>query len=370
MMLELELLDAFRIPREADPVRVPPKPIASRQKSSPVPSRSSSPSLRRNTSARERGEKTKGFFQRLGRDTKGMLDNFMGKHKSPERASFSINRENTISSMTTSTTRSSTDVPPETPASSVNNGAPTPVLHQPVDRHIQTLTKLEATRPSSTPGLKIPMPPLLLRVREEEKVRSEKARQEVISESGGLANDVIDGLTRLTSTTSPRDDAAKVRARGYRMGGDVRAGLCALSSGLDEFEGWSRLQRLELLSATGLEQVVEGRQQTTVCERPKALTMTFWDEGDETIADVMEGLLDGEHVCSRPGCDMSQEDHVQWFFHNSQKIGMTFRKVEQGMGENGLDVWIKCTECQQTSEPRKLGQCSSCVSHFRVSSLY
>lgn len=359
MMLELEVFDAFRIPRELDIVAVPMKPLPSRQRSSPVPSRSASPSLHRTTTFKERGEKTRGFFQRLGRDTRGMFDNLIGKPKSSENSGTSVNREDTISS-TETTLRSSHELQAQTASTADLATNSTSQHSQPADRHLQTLTKLETMLPSTTPSLRIPMPPLLLRVREEEKVRAEKARSEVQSESIGLANNVIDGLTRLASTSSPRDDSGKVRARGYRMGGDVRAGLASLSSGMDQFEGWPRFQKLEVLVATGLEYRNESSKlQTTVCERPKPQLIEFWGEGDETIQDIMDSFQDGEHVCRRPGCHASQEEHIRWYFHNSQKVGLTFRKAEQGMGENGLDAWIKCPMCLKTSEPRKLGNCVS-----------
>ena len=362
MMLELELLDAFRIPREDDPKPISPKPLPpARQNSSPHENRPSSPALRRTVTNRERGERTKGFFQRLGKDTRGMLDNLMGKPK-PLDIGSTISQEEPA---TLSTMNVSSEKPLPVRGSSE---AHTPSIPHAADRHLRTLAKLEALLPSPSPKVRPPMPPLLLRVREEEKMRSTKASEEAAEESS-IPSGLIDGLTRLNSMSLAPRDTHRVRARAYRMGGDVKAGLCALMSGIDEFDGWSRLQRLELLSCTEVTESQEGgNAKTTICERPKATTYNFWNNDDETIQDVMNGIMsDEEHVCPRGGCDATREEHTRWWLHNGKKLGMLVRRAEQGMGEIGLDCWVKCAECKKTSTPKRLGPIASYVcNHCRA----
>jgi hypothetical protein len=93
-----------------------------------------------------------------------------------------------------------------------------------------------------------------------------------------------------------------------------------------------------------------------VCEKPKVTSFTFWNGNDETIFDVINGITDEERVCAKAGCDATQEEHTRWWCHNGRQIGMTVRKVEQGMGEIGLDVYVKCGECKKHTEPRLLNE--------------
>ena len=292
-----------------------------------------------------------------------MLDNLMGKPKSAEPADNVSPHHETITPSTIA--QSSPAVSSLAPASSLNTGSTSAVPHA-AERHLRSLARLEVLLPSTSPSVRLPMPPLLLRVREEEKMRSEKADQEIADEKGGVRAEFMDGLTRLNSISLSRGDSRRIRARAYRMGGDVKAGLSALMSGMDDFDGWIRLQRLELLSFTGIEEPAEGETsdvnttRTTICERPRAITYNFWKDDDETIQDVMNGIMtDEEHVCSRGGCDASQEEHTRWWLHDGKKLGMLFRKVETGMGEAGLDCWIKCAECKKHSEPKMLGEIAS-----------
>lgn len=285
-----------------------------------------------------------------------MLDTLMGRSSSTELTFKTLTRDETMT-LSTATPHARQNPFPAT-ASSTNTGSSTPSIPQAADRHLRTLANLEALLPSVTPSVRLPMPPLLLRVREEERMRSEKAKQEIAEETAGATAGTSDGLTRHSSTSH------RIRARAYRMGGDVKAGLCALMSGMDEFDGWIRLQRLEVLSCTGIEIPVEEEggvvMRTTICERPKAMTYNFWHNDDETIQDVINGIMtDEEHVCSRGGCDASQEEHTRWWLQDGKKLGMLIRKVELGMGEIGLDCWVKCAECKKASEPKKLGDIAS-----------
>lgn len=322
--------------------------------------------LSRKSSHKDRGERGKGFFQRLGKDTKGMFDGFMGRNKSPERASLALPRTHSLDHPLPQLDALS-DFRPDTPTSSVVTGASTPIVNQATDRYIQTLSRLEAILPSPTPGLRVPMPPLLVRVRDEERLRAEKVHQELAEETGGTLNDVIDGLTRRGVQSLVREDPTRTRGRAYRPGGDVRAGLAALASGIEDSGGWIRLQRLELLTCTGIEQQVKDATTnvttltTTICEKPKVTNLTFWNDNDETIYDVLISITDEERICPKPGCDAEQEEHTRWWCHNGRKVGMTVRRVEQGMGEIGLDVYVKCGECKRHTEPRLLNDSAGWV---------
>jgi 1-phosphatidylinositol-3-phosphate 5-kinase len=105
---------------------------------------------------------------------------------------------------------------------------------------------------SATPNLAFPLPRILLRVRDEDQIRREKALEEIKAEradSAGGVSTSIDGLPRdLAEDERKLEEAIKGRAAGYRLGGDVRVGLGALASAIDGWEGWCRLQRLDVLS--------------------------------------------------------------------------------------------------------------------------
>nr|XP_019049347.1 hypothetical protein I302_03133 [Kwoniella bestiolae CBS 10118]OCF28277.1 hypothetical protein I302_03133 [Kwoniella bestiolae CBS 10118] len=376
MMVELELLDAFRIPREPDEPPLPPKllPGTASVPHSPTKPRGSV-GLQRKGSHKERGEKSKGFFHRLGKDTKHVWEGFLGKRRS------SVSHEQGAVTTTQTINQS-----PELPITPLTGGIPqfeekgvstsiesstsglpakshTP---HPTERYITVLSKLEQQVHSTTPGLQLPMPPLLLRVREEDKIRREKAKQEANEEPG----QTVDGLPTSPSLFSPSKllnnnnktlDPLHGRALNYRLGGDVRAGLGALSRDIDNFEGWIRLQRLESLRSVGLDTRLDnGERDIHICQAPTPYAYLYWDvERDKSVQQILDDLKDElaeeNMVCPRPGCTATSAEHVRWYIHAGKKVPLRVESLEeQSKEEGGIDVWSKCAECGKYGEAREL----------------
>jgi 1-phosphatidylinositol-3-phosphate 5-kinase len=231
----------------------------------------------------------------------------------------------------------------------------TPLLNQSRDRHLQILSTLEKLIPSTTPGLTIPLPPLLLRIREEDRVRREKATQDA-SEGGG--GSFIDGLPRLPGL-SLGAGTPQGRVMAYRLGGDIRAGLGALLGGLDTLEGWIKLQSLETLYCSGTqpsgEEGVE-EAESTLCARPQTRNYQFWnDEKDSSIGQYLEELAGVDKGCERVGCRRKDEEHTRWWLHGGKKVGLRVDRIDKREGDEGwVDVWVKCRECGIESSPRAL----------------
>ncbi|WVQ85237.1 hypothetical protein IAT38_007402 [Cryptococcus sp. DSM 104549] len=464
MSLELDLLDAFRVPREPDepplpppPPSIPPKPQSADSSPGSAPH---SPSRRdvevsRNRSLRERGKKDrdrdgpggreKGFFSRLGKESKGVWEGLLGKkgrghgysqsqqlnlgtglgsgmaaggslpsspvssqQPSPAQALPAINLPSPSSppASTPGGTLSTLPTPTSATSTPALTASSTPSIPHPTDRHLLTLTHLESLAHSTTPGLKLPMPPLLLRVREEDRLRREKAKGEVLrGEAGGLGlglgTSPGQALPQHASTGNsqrfPQVDPLRGRALGYRLGGDVKAGLGVLAPGLDTLEGWMRLQRLETLVCEGIEEghgdgegktgdksENEGGNKgkskdeepttTEICHRPKPRTLIFFSPTHdltirEYLSELGEELGEENMVCPRSGCAAGEVEHVRWWVHGGERVGVRIEggggggEGEEGQegGEVGkweevVEAWVKCKVCGAASEPRKLGE--------------
>ncbi|WVQ62084.1 uncharacterized protein L199_000219 [Kwoniella botswanensis] len=376
MMVELELLDAFRIPRELDEPPLPPKPssgIASVPQSPTKPQTSSD--LHRKGSFKERGGKSKGFFHRLGKDTKHVWDGLMGKRRSSEAheplhlVAPTSNQppDLPITPLSANISNSQESAIPN-PAGTSTAGLPAiTTMQHPTERYLIVLSKLEQQIHSTTPGMTLPMPPLLLRVREEDRLRREKAKEEAKEEG----SQVVDGLpssspsifspSKVLNNKNKPVDPLHGRAMNYRLGGDVRAGLGALSSDIDGFEGWIRLQRLEVLRSVGLDLMTEnGEREVHICQTPTFSTYLHWDtERDKTIQQILdelqEELAEENMVCPRPGCTATSAEHVRWWIHSGKKVALKIESMEkQDVEEEGIDVWTKCGKCSRIGEPRGL----------------
>jgi hypothetical protein len=84
MYLELDLLDSFRIPREPDPLPVPPKSRQSFDLPHALTEDTGFAPRRASARDRERRERTRSFFHRLGKDTRGLFDGLLGRRHLPE----------------------------------------------------------------------------------------------------------------------------------------------------------------------------------------------------------------------------------------------------------------------------------------------
>lgn len=394
---------------------------------------------------RERREGKKGFLSRLGRDTKGMWSGLLsrkGSARDKARGQSGLEGE-AYTSPTLSPTLPSESPPslplfptqplsphlhssppsassssfpkfkyssfPKEPSPDSNSSLHTkPNIHananananadanasantnaNPPSQHLQTLSSL---LPSSTPGLKYPMPPILLRIQEEERIRWEKTRKEALpvsesdNENGNASGNTLRG-----------------RAMAYRPGGDVRSGLHVLAVGMDTLAGWTRLQLLCVLYCVGLPPPLSGSKSGSIASEGRQLGQDGKVEVDEgksgegeiceppqpqfipptlTIGDYLQNLGEelGENLlCTRSGCEKEVGQHIRWYVHAGVKVGVRIEDVNvkkdvdrdcdenevlEGEGEGGVakkaedgenvEGWVKCAVCREESEPRQL----------------
>lgn len=315
MKLELDLYTAFRLPHEPDPSTtfaldvsssVPLiHPALSPQTSNPTPrpsgevSRSSS--LREKDRSRGQGsrEGKKGFLSKLGKNTKGVWNGLLGRKGSARDKSHGQSdmggEEYTSPILSPTLPSESSPSSPLFPSQPLSSHLHSPSLSSPSSfprfkyssypkdpspdsnssfhtnpnintdansnantnanppsQHLQTLSTLSTLLPSSTPGLKYPMPPILLRIQEEERIRRETQKETLaMSENSNGSGD--------TSGNTLRG-----RAMAYRPGGDVRSGLHVLTAGIDTLAGWTRLQLLCVLYCVGLPSPVSGSKSGSI----------------------------------------------------------------------------------------------------------
>ena len=152
MFLDLEVLDAFRVPREPDTPPVPPKAVH-RSKTSLAPPINN---LHRRSS--HQPDKARGFFSRLGRDTRDVWDGLSGRTRG-----LSLSRQDDPDIPFASSSTEPAAASQTVPAAS-SRVDPSICPYNSADRYLISLDKLEKTFLSPTPGLAIPMPPLLLRI--------------------------------------------------------------------------------------------------------------------------------------------------------------------------------------------------------------
>ncbi|WWC86358.1 uncharacterized protein L201_001232 [Kwoniella dendrophila CBS 6074] len=379
MTLELELLDAFRIHREPDQPPLPPKTLSGTASvpHSPTKPRAST-DLHRKGSLKEKGDRTKGFFHRLGKDTKHVWEGLLGKrrpsgsHEPINSASLAVSSP--VEQPITPTLVNFPDIQDAPTPASMALSTPgllaRPPIPHPTERYLTVLSRLEQQTYSTSPGVVIPMPPILLRVREEDKTRREKAKQEEKLEA---ASKSVEGLpssspkiftsSRFIDNREKPLDPLHGRALNYRLGGDVRAGLGALSTDIDDFEGWIRLQRLDVLYAVGLDFVAEKEErQLHICQSPSPGTLVFWDhEKDKSIQDILDEIRDElseeTMVCPRPECTATPAEHVRWWIHAGKKVTLKIESTDnQELGTDSIEVWSKCTLCGETQEAKALGE--------------
>ncbi|WWC58469.1 uncharacterized protein I303_101012 [Kwoniella dejecticola CBS 10117] len=355
MFLELDLQDAVGVPRESDSLPTPEKPDMGATAGLPNDTQRVSVELHADYLHRGKGGRDKGFFHRFRQDTKQMWEGLVGKRRAsasheeicrptgidPEMKDLPVTP---LARLPHSISASST--PPATDPTLAAGLPMGDTASHPIERNLSILTNLEGQLHSATPGLSIPMPPLLLRLREEHRVRHEKAKQQAEEKPDFHENGLPATSPRPVTLSSFRlsgdklNDPLRGRALSHRLGGDVRAGLTALMSNLDRFEGWIKLQRLELLYSEGLEDFPEtGSNETQICRTPRADTYVFWEHHrDISIQQVVKGLQDelaeDNLICPRPGCTAAASEH------NSQDCD--------------LEIWSRCRECGNSGTARQL----------------
>ncbi|UOH85255.1 hypothetical protein LQV05_002074 [Cryptococcus neoformans] len=455
MKLELDLYTAFRLPHEPDPSTtfaldvsssVPLiHPALSPQTSNPTPhpsgevSRSSSLREKDRSRGQESREGKKGFLSKLGKNTKGVWNGLLGRKGSARDKSHGQSdmggEEYTSPILSPTLPSESSPSSPLFPSQPLSSHLHSPSLSSPSSfprfkyssypkdpspdsnssfhtnpnintdananantnanppsQHLQTLSTLSTLLPSSTPGLKYPMPPILLRIQEEERIRREKTQKETLamSENSNGSGD--------TSGNTLRG-----RAMAYRPGGDVRSGLHVLAAGIDTLAGWTMLQLLCVLYCVGLPSPVSGSKSGSIANGGEQLGEDVRGEADEekdgegeicespqpqflpptlTIGDYLQHLGEelGENLlCTRSGCEKEVGQHVRWYVHAGVKVGVRIENVKvkedggrdedgvrededegavAGKAEDGQDVegWVKCIVCREESEPRQLNE--------------
>lgn len=355
-MIELSLLDAFRVAKESEPYESPPKadPFEGPKSSFGRP--------RRDSVEKKFGEK-KGFLHRLHRDTRGV---FGGLFRPPRRNQDSREiPEDPLPSLAHRTTPSfdSLGIPPA-PIGPVYDGLPntpdrpytlgqstaeTPYVYSSIDTHLELLSNLEQIKMSTTPGLVIPAPILLQRVKKEEDHRHDR---------------VTHGTSSSATGQEGRSDDFGDRPSGNRLGGDLRTGLKGLRSGLDTFEGWTRLQRLDTVRCTAVDepkQNTEGEAEppsARVCDKPQTESLVFYDpDSDTSLLDLLHTLkteMGDMSACTRPGCVATAHDHKRWWYHGEKKVILraTPREEIEGKSDTALRAWVSCLVCNCASDSK------------------
>ncbi|WVQ77095.1 hypothetical protein IAR50_006778 [Cryptococcus sp. DSM 104548] len=379
MTLELDLFDSFRIPREQDE-----KPELPRSPSPLPDARKSEDLSSRNVPIRHPGrerQSKRGFLSKLTRDTKGVWKGLLGRSDSTKSRNHSRQHSSPLvhqidlppsPSSTPSPTRPEMTLEAQDDNSSPSHLPPyvlRDVTPNPNSYHLRTLEALRTILPSTTPGLRYPMPVILLRLYDEDQTRRAKAQIEAQNEGNGSTS--LISFNAGSTTSIPRSDSMprdfpeppRERALAYRLGGDVRSGLNSLASGLETFEGWIRLQRLSILYCVGLndlEKMGDGEKSngSVICQPPKTQTLSH----DVTITDYLLSLIDDlaeeNLLCSRVGCEVEASGHVRWFIHSGVKVGVQVVECHTGLAtlteREDIEAWSKCDVCGLESSPRRL----------------
>nr|XP_019014824.1 uncharacterized protein I206_00911 [Kwoniella pini CBS 10737]OCF53605.1 hypothetical protein I206_00911 [Kwoniella pini CBS 10737] len=377
MFRELQLLDSFRIPREPDILAIPDKSSPSTDSAvRPLWEHRESLEWPRSDASKQKGKHVhRGFFHRLGKDTRHVWEGLLGRRKpsGSHEAPFLPSMPNvpTKDLPVTSPTASfpnlgNASTPTSLVASAAAGFSRNTTTPPPIEKYLTILLSLERQLPSSTPGLTLPMPPLLVRLRREDEVRRAKARQEAEEAKTGRAH--VNGLPLANPKPyAPSDllsvDPLQGRALNYRLGGDVRAGLSALSDDLATFEGWIRLQKLDVLYSVGTDTAADnGEREIHICQPPKPQTYVFWDDGtdrtvQQVINDLQDELAEENMVCPRPGCTATTANHVRWWLHSGKKVVLKVESVDKhDMPDHTLDVWPRCNECRTVGDARELSK--------------
>ncbi|WVN89047.1 uncharacterized protein L203_104263 [Cryptococcus depauperatus CBS 7841] len=391
MTLELDLLDAFQIPRE--PYVPPllsksPYPNATFRQSMDLLTRDKSLSLN------EKKEKMS-FLARLGKDTKGVFEGLLGRNRSLRRKDHSRNRPSSvavhISPPLAILENPSISPQPISAALSEHNTTNQPYFSlfnpdsvpSPNNHHLVTLETLQKLIHSTTPGMVFPMPAILLRVKED-RIRREKAELEMRDPSE-VTIDVSSGIgtkTKLELGTTIKDDPLRGRALAYRPGGQLRSGLNSLANGLDTFDGWIRLQRLfalycvllppsqahdhlereEKRDERGAEEKVDEtdvrQKEFMICQAPRPYPLPATLSIFEYLHSLQDELDEENLLCPRIGCGAEGKDHTRLFLHAGVQISVKVTDFVVKPAHDGKDVrsWVECCICRQKCNEKRLSE--------------
>lgn len=354
--MELSLLDAFRAAQEPEPYESPPTAdlVEGPRSAFGRPHRELS----------KKGSDKKGFLHRLHKDTRGV---FGGLFRTRTHTDETGIPEDGLPPKSHRSTHSfdSLGIPPA-PLGPVYDGLPitpdrptlgqstgsTPYVYSSIDTHLETLATLEKLKLSTTPGLTIPAPILLQRVKKEEELRLSDAAR--VNSGAG----------------TPRSEDLDNRPSGYRLGGDVRTGLKSMRSGIDTFEGWTRLQRLDTIRCVAVDESrpdPNGTSKATfaVCDRPQAETLIFYDpETDTSLASLLQTLkaeMSDMAACSRSGCVATAYDHKRCWYHGEKKVTLRAKHTEESVDrpEESLRTWVSCPTCGSASDSKRMSDVAS-----------
>ena len=218
------------------------------------------------------------------------------------------------------------------------------------------LASIKRLKMSTTPGLVFPAPTLL-----------ERADGEARQRQAGTQ----EGLGLLFGKDGPPPGPLSEQPSAYRSGGDVRAGLKALRTDIDTFEGWARSQRLETLCCTDTSDPNETGS-TEICQKPQPETFIYYDpERDTGLLDVIRGLqveMEDMSACVRSGCVATAHDHSRSWYHGTKKVVLKAKKVESNMEADHemqdvdnmvLKAWMSCSVCFATSQPKEMTEAAA-----------
>jgi hypothetical protein len=346
MKLELEVLDAFRIPRETE------SPFGTTMNIGAIKQ-----DIVRRSSVKEPRDKRSFFGRFVGRDPREVLDNIFRPHRSR------LGQEDPSDDPLYGTRQRSPSFDslgldsPDLGLVADRNPPPASIVPAkekmifPVDPEtdFDMLANMKRLKLSTTPGLMVPPPTLLQRAEDEARKRRP---------------DHTEGLGLIFGQDVPIAHLAD-RPSGKRSGGDVRVGLKAFRTDIDTFEGWAPCQRLETLRCVSTE---AERDLSDICQKPEPETFIFFDqERDTSLLDVLRGLqveMDDMAACTKSGCVATAQDHLKSWYHGSKKVTLRAKRnsteneqdseVQEVDVDMAMEAWMSCNVCGATSEAREM----------------
>jgi hypothetical protein len=274
-------------------------------------------------------------------------------------------------------------IPSPNPSSaSSNRTAPVHAI-SPSLRFAHVIDRMQDARLSVSPGVKIPPPHLLSRLRQEEMANSASvadgpshplavddsrptllrhrsfADADVRTLAHGFAHGTaaIVGADPLSMPTTPASTMS--RASG-RMAADTRAGLTSLMGGNASATGMFRHQSLQYLVESRRVDALAG---DPICQAPMWTTVAYYADKaahgltpDVRLGEWVDGLVEGRDVAC--ACGVAAKDHVTSYVHSDTRIEarIAAAKEEYPAATNTEDIvmWTSCLQCAEVTPVRNL----------------
>ena len=350
MKLELEVLDAFRVPRETE------SPFGTTMNIGPMKQ-----DIVRRSSVKEPRDKRSFFGRFVGRDPREVLDNIFRPNRSrlgqedpsDDPLYGTRQRSPSFDSLGLDSPDLGLVADRNPPLGSVVTAKERRIFPVDPETGYDMLANMKRLKLSTTPGLVVPPPTLLQRAEDEARKRRP---------------DHAEGLGLIFGQDVPIAHLPE-RPSGNRSGGDVRVGLKAFRTDIDTFEGWAKYQRLETLRCVGTESHAPGHENLPdICQKPEPETFVFFDhERDTSLLDVLRGLqveMDDTVACTKTGCVATAQEHSKSWYHGSKKVTLRAQRVkaeaeqdsevQEHDADMAMEAWMSCPTCSASSEAREM----------------